>query len=703
MIEEIVGFAENLEPIALIGAGGIGKTSIALAVLHHDRIKARFGDNRRFIRCDQFSASRVYFLARLSQAVGAGVQNPEDLTPLRPFLSSREMILFLDNAESILDPQGTDSQEIHAVVEELSRFENICLGITSRISTVPPHCKRPTVPTLSMESAIDIFYAIYNNDGRSGIISDLIKQLDFHALSITLLGTTASHNAWDHDRLAKEWTTHRVGILQADYNKSLAVTIELSLASPTFRQLIPPSKSHKLVDSPTVGKLIPSPILRKIPPSARELLEVVAFFPQGVDEKNLDWLFPTTSNRQNIFDAFCVLSLTHRNDGFITMLSPIRDYLRPLDPKCSPLLRTTKDRYFTRLSAIANSSEESLFKKSPWIKLEDVNIEHLLNVFTSIDTNASDVWKACGHFIKLLHWLKPRQTVLGPKIEGLPDDHRSKAGCLFHLARLFGKLGNNAEEKRLLTHTLSLQRGWWNYPWAAETTWYLSDANRRLGLYKEGIQQAEELLKMSKRFRVTWGQIHCLKELAWLFLDDGQLDAAENAALQMVDLIPGGGQEFELAQSHRVLGEIYCQKGEKEKSIDHYKTSLRIATTFDWQHHIFDVHQALADLFLAEDKLDDANTHVKQAKSHAVDDPYFLGCAMKLQAQIQYRQRRLEDARFEALGALEVFEKLGAAKDAGDCRELLQEIEQAVERRTVPDESDCSGEFSRYNAAPDPC
>jgi len=46
LIEKVVGLAEHLTPIALIGAGGIGKMVSVLTVPHHDRIKQRFGEDR---------------------------------------------------------------------------------------------------------------------------------------------------------------------------------------------------------------------------------------------------------------------------------------------------------------------------------------------------------------------------------------------------------------------------------------------------------------------------------------------------------------------------------------------------------------------------------------------------------------------------------------------------------------------------------
>jgi len=647
LIEKIVGFAENLTPTALIGAGGIGKTSIALTVLHDDRIKRRFGDDRRFIRCDKFPASLTHFLRRLSNVIGAGIENPEYLTPLRPFLSSKKLFIVLDNAESILDPQGTNAREIYDVVEELSQLSNICLCITTRISTIPPDCEWVDIPTLSMEAACDTFYRIYKHDKRSDLTNNILEQLEFHPLSITLLATVAHHNRWDTAQLVSEWDERRTDMLQTDHSRSLAATIELSLSSPMFQEL---------------------------GPEARDLLGVVAFFPQGVDEKNLDWLFPTIPGRKKIFNKFRVLSLTYRSEGFITMLAPLRDHLRPKDPKSSHLLCSTKDHYFDRLLVVIDPDGPK-FAETRWIVSEDVNVEYLLDVFTAIDTNSRSVWDACSSFINHLYWHKPRFTVLGPRIEELPDDHPCKPLCSFELSRLFGETGNNIECKRVLTRALELWKGRGDDHQVAQALRDLSDVNRLLGLRKEGIECAEEALKISERLGGTMEQAFCLAKLAWLLYSDNQLDAAEEAASRAIDLFPEKGKESQITDCHCVLGYIYRSKGEIDKAIHHYETALEMSSSFGWDDRLFWTHYDLARLFSDQGRFDDANAQIEHAKSHTCNSAYNLGRAMTLQAWVLYKQDRFEEAKSEALRAVDVFDKLGVTKSVDDTRKLLQQIE----------------------------
>ena len=658
LIEEVVGLAENLNPIALIGTGGIGKTAIALTVLHHDRIKRRFGGNRWFIRCDQFPASRTHFLSRLSKVIGAGIENPADLTHLRPFLSSKEMIIVLDNAESILDPQGTGAREIYTVAEELGQFNNVCLCITSRISTVPRHCKRPIISTLSVESACDIFYGIHDNGNRSDIITNLLRRLDFHALSITLLATMASHNMWDYDRVSQEWDAHHVQVLRTDYNESLAATIELSLASPTFREL---------------------------GPDARDLLGVIAFFPQGIDEKNLNWLFSTIPNRRNIFDKFCALSLTYRSNGFTTMLAPLRDYLYP-NPTSSPLLQSTKEHYFGRVSVVLDPNKPG-FREAQWITSEDVNVEHLLDVFTTVDANSNNVWNACCCFMEHLYTHKPRLVMLKPKIEGLPDDHRLKPECLFQLSQLFHTVGNQVERKQLLTHALKLWRGWGDDFGVALVLGFLSDASLWLGLCEEGIRQAKEALEIYKRLNDRPRQAQSWQRLASLLTNDGRLDAAEDAVSQALNLLPGEGDQFGVCKCHRLLGSIYLSKGETKKAINRFETALGMASSFNWDNEQFWNHLSLAWLFLGEGRFDDAHAHVERAKSHAINDTYNLGRAMELQAIVWCKECRFEDAKSEALRSADVYAKLGVVKDLERCKALLQDMEGETKELVTPGES----------------
>jgi len=662
LVEKIVGFAEHLTPVALVGAGGIGKTSTILTVLHDDRIKQRFGDERWFIRCDQFLASLTHFLRRLSEVVGAGIENPENLTPLRPFLSSKEMLIVLDNAESILGLQGTGAQEIYAVVEELSHFSNVCLCITSRISTVPPDCETLDIPTLTMEAAHGTFYRIYKHGNHSGPVNDILEQLDFHPLSITLLATVAQHNKWDTGRLIREWEMQRTGMLRTHHSTSLAATIELSLTSPIFQ---------------TLG------------PDARALLGVVAFFPQGVNEDNLNWLFPTIPDISSIFDTFCVLSLTYRSNGFVTMLAPLRDYFCPHDPTTSPLLCATKDHYSRRLSVRVYPDKPG-YQEARWITSEDTNVEHLLNVFTSSDTVSGDIWDTCAHFMEHLRWHKHRLVSLGSKIEKLSDGHPSKPRCLFQLSQLFGAVGHYVECKRLLSHTLEIWRERGDGHQVARTLECLCDVNEAVRCYEEGEQQAKESLEAYEQLGDTVGQAKCLVSLASLLCESGQLDTAEEAASRAIDLLPEKGNEYLLSQCQRCLGLIYEAKGEIEKAIHHLETAIGIASSFGWDDHLSWDHYYLALLFSTQGRLDDANAHVEHAKSHAFNSPYDLALSMYGQAGIYFQQARFDQAKSEASRAVEVFEKLGAAQDLERCRELLSAIDLAQERTALLPEDQVS-------------
>lgn len=268
LVDEILGFVRSNTPTTLIGTGGIGKTSIALTVLHHELVKQKFGDNRRFIRCDEFPTSLVHFLNRLSVVIGAGITNPSSLALLRPFLSSKPIFLIIDNAERILDPGANDAKDLYVAVDELSQFENIYLLLTSRISTIPPHCRRVTIPTLSQNSARSIFDRIYQDGGQadSDIIDNLLKRLDYHTLSVTLLATIAAQNQWSGPRLAREWYERRTGVLQTGHNESFVATVELSLVSPTFVNLGP--DAHRVLESASTrgslsGSFPRSPIGRR--------------------------------------------------------------------------------------------------------------------------------------------------------------------------------------------------------------------------------------------------------------------------------------------------------------------------------------------------------------------------------------------------------------------------------------------------------
>jgi len=224
--------------------------------------------------------------------------------------------------------------------------------------------------------------------------------------------------------------------------------------------------------------------------------------------------------------------------------------------------------------------------------------------------------------------------------------------------------------KRLLGHSLDLWRERGDEHQVAVTLGLLCDANRLNGLPKEGIQYAKDAYIL-ERLGKPVDQAKCLISLAWALHGDKQFDAAEEAASRAIDLLPEQGHQSRVCQGHRVLGNVYCSKGETEKAIHHLETALGIASSSNWPYDLFWNHYSLALLFSGQGRFDKAQAHVQHTKSHTLSNPYFLAGVSWLQAGLWYEQRRLEEARSEALQALDAFEKLGATNDAEGIRTLL--------------------------------
>ena len=116
-----------------------------------------------------------------------------------------------------------------------------------------------------------------------------------------------------------------------------------------------------------------------------------------------------------------------------------------------------------------------------------------------------------------------------------------------------------------------------------------------------------------------------------------------------------GGRSLIVERRHR--GYESRERARERKAVSHDETALGIASSFDWRGSPFGIHYSLAELFFNQGRSDDAHTHIKRAKAHAVNNRYLLARAMGLQAEFWYKEGRFEDAKSEALRAVDVMRR----------------------------------------------
>ena len=297
IVNEISDLTDQAASVALFGPIGVGKSFVARTVLDHSRTKAKFGENRHLIRCDDLTDSLESLLERLSDTIHTN--RTASLTQLRSHLeSSPPVILLLDGVDSILDPLTPESEDIFATIEEFGSYEHVCLVTTSRMNPETRGFHRVEVTAPSEDDARDIFYTRCNLP-RSAAVDSLIARLDSHPLSIEHLTSCVRENTWDESMLLKAWDDDQTSTLKKSFYQRLKDTIEPALRSPTIQSL---------------------------GPTARDVLLAIAAFPSGVGERELEMIFHAAGGIGEVVGTLCKFSLIYHESGVLKMLSPFQFY-----------------------------------------------------------------------------------------------------------------------------------------------------------------------------------------------------------------------------------------------------------------------------------------------------------------------------------------------------------------------------------------
>ncbi|KAJ7776300.1 hypothetical protein B0H16DRAFT_1684195 [Mycena metata] len=312
---------QSFAHVVILGTGGMGKTSLALAALHHPKVAEKY-PNRYFVACHSL-ASSADLTRSIADHIGCGKGGNITKKIASQFSQGSPSLLVLDNFETPWEPIAS-RVEVEDLLSLLSEIPQLAILITMRGAERPGKIKwsrpflQPLKP-LSDDAALETFLDIADDGHDEVTMKQLLEVTGNLPLAVSLIaGIVADEGC---EKTLSRWKTESTRLLSDGYDKRSSLDISIMLSFSSARM------THE----------------------AQDLLSLLSMLPDGLRHSDLvqsDLPIP------NVLAAKATLLQTSLayigKNQHLTALVPIREFVGSVHPP-SPILRLSLRQHFHKV------------------------------------------------------------------------------------------------------------------------------------------------------------------------------------------------------------------------------------------------------------------------------------------------------------------------------------------------------------------
>ncbi|KAJ7585537.1 hypothetical protein C8J56DRAFT_1165903 [Mycena floridula] len=622
--------------LALLGAGGQGKTATAHQVMAHPAIKEYYDKkNRIWVPCVKATSPEL-FLDVLFHSLSLNQDNHNTLEAILKELrkTSKPIILLLDNFETPWNAPGARGDVEH-ILQEIAQFSHVALFVTMRAAVAPCEdigWEEMKIQPLGPEASYQLFVSIHPQLQHDPKLPDLLEMVGHMALAVKLMARYGKNTGCSAKQLLSSYKstgTSMLGSAQGDPQSSVSVSICMSLESSLVKNEL----------------------------NAGQLLHIIARLPSGTILDNLDqWWAPHLKNRNGALRVLLEASLLECQATTYFVLPVIRSYLldllQPPDDIHDSMVNTACN--FLQQYKSVTPGEQSFQNDMQVRSIEEINLQSILLQTSEFNT---DVIKALctlafhqyrvrphteviQHAVKLLQNITNQHQLVASTFycyamilqslhhfqEALPQYHCAReahiaasdptnaAWALIDIASVSCIIDSSFNEIPLLEQAQyeleSIDESGEHWRGAmTECLMFLGVAHSRRHNYSEALEHLTRARYLCSDLPVQ--RLRCAYHLAATYHKLQHLDEAENTAVQTVN------EEQQIGAysgaSLCLLGKIYISKADYNKAVKFLEEGLQFAKTYGHQRNTSEILLELGRAYIKMSKDNDAKRSFSQA------------------------------------------------------------------------------------------